>query len=147
MKSIIFLTGAIIMMTGIYGCKSRQAAQIEQSVAANNNSLFIGKTWTLAELNGFPVATPTAYLTFDADGVHVSGNLGCNTFSGVYELKENNRIRFSQLAVTAKMCLNMDSESELKKILEHADSYSVSKEELVLLRARMAPLARFVPAK
>jgi hypothetical protein len=45
------------------------------------------------------------------------------------------------------MCLKMEIEDGLKKTLELADNYSVTAEKLILNRARMAPLAVFVPAE
>jgi heat shock protein HslJ len=115
-------------------------------ILAQVNPLLTGKKWKLAELNGKPVENSQAFLLLDAAG-KTSGNLGCNTFTGTYILKIGNRIRFSKLAATLKMCVNMETENNLKKVFEVADSYSVSDSELILNRARMAPLAKFVPEK
>jgi heat shock protein HslJ len=115
-------------------------------ILAKINSLLVGKRWKLAELAGKPVEA-NAFISIAADDNRVSGNLSCNIFSGTYELKTGNRIKFSQIAVTQKMCLKMEVEESLKEILEVVDSYSVSESTLVLNRARMAPLAKFVSEK
>ncbi|GHT62276.1 hypothetical protein AGMMS50239_15150 [Bacteroidia bacterium] len=134
---------------GFNACKSKQSK--EAGYTAGENKLtqldvdpsLVGKRWKLVELNGKPVEKTEAFLILDKENNKVSGNLGCNTFSGSYDLKTGNRIRFSQVASTLKMCLNMETEDGLKKVLEMADNYNVSEKNLVLNRARMAPLARF----
>jgi len=112
-------------------------------VLAKVDNLLVGKRWRLVELNGKPVSKKDAFLTFDPNSDSVSGNLGCNDFSGTYNLKPGNRIEFSQVVSTLKMCLNMDTENGFKKILDMVDNYNVSENKLSLNRARMAPLARF----
>ncbi|MDR1632570.1 MAG: META domain-containing protein [Dysgonamonadaceae bacterium] len=140
---------AISMLMGFAACKSKknEEAGNQAPVYAENsekvNPLLVGKRWKLVELNGKPVESTEAFLLLDGDKNTVSGNLGCNTFTGTYGLKIGNQIKFSPLAATLKMCLNMEIENELKKVLEIADSYNVSEESLILNRARMAPLAKF----
>jgi heat shock protein HslJ len=114
---------------------------------AAGNSDLTNRRWKLVELMGKPVVysegqTNEAFISFKTDG-KVSGNLGCNTFSGTYTLQDGNRIRFSETVSTLKMCLDMATETEFKKILEIADNYNLDGDILVLNRARMAPLARF----
>ncbi|GHT53786.1 hypothetical protein FACS189446_2060 [Bacteroidia bacterium] len=142
---------------GFTACKSNYAAGenkltqldregdvISGNLANNLDPLLVGKRWKLVELNGKPVEKQDAFLILDKSKNTVSGNLGCNTFSGTYDQKTGNRIKFSQVAATLKMCLNMETEDGLKKVLEVADNYNVTEKNLVLNRARMAPLARFV---
>ena len=74
----------------------------------------------------------------------VIGSGGCNNFTGTYQLEPGNRIRFSQMVSTAKMCFtNMEVEQKLNQVLGMTDSYFVNGDTLILNRARMAPLARF----
>jgi heat shock protein HslJ len=116
-------------------------------ILAKVNPLLTGKRWKLVELGGKKIEGQEAFIKIDAKSNAVSGNLGCNGFSGFYELKTGNRIKFLNLAVTQKMCLDMNTEDELKKALDIADNYTVSENSLILNRARMASLAKFVPAK
>ncbi|GHT78859.1 hypothetical protein AGMMS50262_21930 [Bacteroidia bacterium] len=110
------------------------------------HSELTGKRWKLVELMGQPVSysegQTEAYITFSVDG-KVSGNGGCNGFGGTYTLQDGNRIRFSQMVATLKMCLDMTTETGFLKVLETADNYNLNGDKLVLNRARMAPLARF----
>ena len=102
----------------------------------------------LVELNGKPVSSGVVFILMKPDGT-VSGNLGCNTFAGSFILQEGNRITFTQLVNTQKMCLDMRIETEMLRVLQSADNYNLSEKQLILNRARMAPLARFeiIPVK
>jgi heat shock protein HslJ len=73
----------------------------------------------------------------------VNGNLGCNSFSGAYSVPQATRISFSKMVNTQKMCMDMNIETKLLKVLQTADNYNLNGNQLVLNRARMAPLARF----
>jgi heat shock protein HslJ len=107
-----------------------------------------GKKWKLVELAGKKIESgQEAFIILDAKSNSVNGNLNCNTFTGFYEPKINNRIKFSNLAITQKMCLSMEIEDGLKKALELTDNYSITGDKLILNRARMAPLAVFVSEK
>jgi len=112
-------------------------------VLAKVDDLLVGKRWRLVELNGKPVNKKDAFITFDANSNKVSGNFGCNNFTGTFNLRTGNRIEFSQTVNTLKMCLDMEVEDGFKKALNMADNYNVSENRLGLNRARMAPLARF----
>ena len=112
------------------------------------NSAIVEKYWKLIELFGEPVnqeeGMTNAFMTLHTIGNRVNGNLGCNSFFGSYELRGENQIKFSQIGSTMMMCLNLDTENKMKQVLERADNYTVQGDTLVLNRARMAPLARFV---
>jgi heat shock protein HslJ len=148
-KNIIIMVCAISLFIGFSACKSKQhvkEAEVVESAgeSAKVDPLLVGKHWKLIELNGKPVEKTEAFLILDQDKNTVSGNWGCNTFNGSYELKIGNRIKFSQLTNTLKMCINdMEIEEGFKKALGMADNYNVNEKNLVLNRARMAPLARF----
>ncbi|GGG94302.1 hypothetical protein GCM10007415_31760 [Parapedobacter pyrenivorans] len=108
----------------------------------------IGRYWKLIEVNGAAVADgstqkePFIRLTGEENRLEATG--GCNGMGGTYELKEPNRIKFSQLIGTMMACENMEVENGLKRALESADSYHIHADTLQLFRARMAPLAKFV---
>jgi heat shock protein HslJ len=149
-KNIIITVCVISVFIGLNACKSKQDVEIKNTATAivgditNTEAMLAGKHWRLVELNGKPVEKTEAFLILDKDKNTVSGNLGCNTFTGSCDLQTGNRIKLSQIATTLKMCLNnMEIEDELKKVFEIADNYNVSEKSLILNRARMAPLARF----
>ncbi len=103
--------------------------------------------WVLIELMGKPLTQkmPNAKplnLKFNEAG-RMSAFVRCNTAGGSYELKEGNRIRFSQLISTMMACDDMELENEYKRVLEQVDNYNLTDSTLVLNRAKMAPLARY----
>ena len=53
------------------------------------------------------------------------------------------RIKFSKVFSTQMACADMETESELVKVLEVTDNYSYDGKTLTLNKARMAPLAEF----
>jgi heat shock protein HslJ len=155
MKKILFYAMIVVLAAGVEACKTQQKASkpdaggispaVEKLAAANDG--ITNKYWKLVELNGNPVSYSEgvkgeAFISLKPDGT-VHGNLGCNTFAGSYTLEAGNRIRFTNLINTQKMCMDMNIETEMLRVLNAADSYNVNEKELALNRARMAPLARF----
>ncbi|MDR0543062.1 MAG: META domain-containing protein [Dysgonamonadaceae bacterium] len=100
------------------------------------------KYWKLVEIMGRPVTSSEAHIQFKTNGT-VNGSLGCNTFNGNYTRPQDLRIRFSNLTNTLKMCVDISIENDLKQVLQQTDSYYLNGDQLILNRARMAPLARF----
>jgi len=108
------------------------------------------KYWKLIELNGNPIdeekLNRPAFITLKNEENRVTGNGGCNTLAGSYELDAvAKRLKFSKMITTQMACLNMEVEFEMNKVLEMVDNYALSPDGkfLSLHRARMAPLARF----
>ncbi|MDR0798285.1 MAG: META domain-containing protein [Dysgonamonadaceae bacterium] len=148
MKRIFLLMGILSLMIGMNACKSKQeTAKVAEPVSIDGS--LVNKHWKLVELFGEPVKyegenAKEAYITLKEGSNEVSGNLGCNTFHGSYQLGAPGRISFSQMASTKMMCINnMTIEDQMSKALNTADSYTISGNKLILNRARMAPLAVF----
>lgn len=107
------------------------------------------KYWKLTELYGKPVKVDSTFMKephviFKTAEDQVNGNGGCNGFGGKYELKSPNRIKVSNLISTQMACPALDVENNFTKALQAADNYYVKGDTLILNKARMAPLARFV---
>lgn len=108
--------------------------------------------WQLVELRGRPIPAGQANnagLTLRAADTVVHGNASCNSFSGHYVITSGQQIRFDRhLAVTMMACAGMDLEAEFLDVVRMTDNYAIGSDgALSLNRARMAPLARFVPAE
>lgn len=74
----------------------------------------------------------------------VQGFAGCNSFNGTYSIEKENRIRFSQMAATLKVCPNVDiNETEFLKVFQTADNYTVNEDTLRLNVGKRASLAVF----
>lgn len=109
----------------------------------------INTRWELVEIMGKPVpksdtTSKTMFITFNGENNRVNGFGGCNNFMGGFELKEGNRISLTQMASTMMACENMENEMEFMKMLQEADNYSLNDNVLILNRAKMAPLLKFV---
>lgn len=107
------------------------------------------KYWKLTEINGKPVKVDSTFMKephviFKTDQNQVNGNGGCNGFGGQYELKAPNGIKIDRLVSTQMACPALDIENQFTKALTEADNYYVNGDTLILNKARMAPLARFV---
>jgi heat shock protein HslJ len=106
----------------------------------------VEKYWKLTELFGEPVVasegSEEAHILLKKEDCRVNGSGGCNSIGGTYLLKPDNGIVFSQMVSTLKMCLHMDTETNLKKALETADRYALNGDVLIL-RAGANSLARF----
>jgi heat shock protein HslJ len=119
-------------------------------VLVKTDKELINKYWKLVEIMGKPVvfenkSNKEPHITFKEEGNTVSGFFGCNGFSGTFQLKQGNRISFSGVISTLKMCIgeSMEVEKQFNQVLQTADSYYITDNVLTLNRARMAPLAKF----
>ncbi|AUC20697.1 hypothetical protein BTO15_00575 [Polaribacter sejongensis] len=107
------------------------------------------KHWQLKTLEGQDVAKADnlereIFITLNTDTNSLTGFTGCNTISGEFILKEGNRIEFKKMLTTLKMCPDTAvNESELLKIFEIADNYTIKDNILSLNLGRRAPLAVF----
>ncbi|MDD2724939.1 MAG: META domain-containing protein [Methylovulum sp.] len=131
------------------GCSSSKTTDLNPA-APKLSAALTGIYWKLTELNGESVADAKGsgrreiFMLLDEDG-RVSGNGGCNGFGGTFKTSGDGfRLTFSQLIGTQMACPDMSLESRLFKVLEATDSYYVNHNELQLIRARMAPLAKFI---
>lgn len=136
-----------ITMLDMEGNKVTGELESNYVLAKVDNEL-VEKYWKLIEIMGQPIKegelAKDAFLTFKVEGNRVHGNAGCNTINGTYTVESGHRIKFSRMASTMMMCPNMEVEQKMQKIFETADNYYAKNDTLVLNRARMAPLARFV---
>lgn len=107
-----------------------------------------GTAWRLVELNGQPLAPGSDSLTlvFSADGTRVSGNGGCNQFSGPYS-QNGASLRFGPLLSTRRACADpalSAQETAYFQALESTNRYAVEGGELLLYRGNQV-VARFQP--
>jgi len=110
----------------------------------------VNKKWKLSELYGIIVSSQQpaidAFITFNVDGNRVNGNSGCNLFTGTYKIEQGNRLHFSSMASTRKMCLDMSIENQMNNLFQNVDSYTLQKDTLNLNKNGI-PLAQFVASE
>lgn len=116
-------------------------------ILTKDNYKILHRKWRLTELMQKPVQyganTPEMYIQFsDEDQTYVA-TAGCNILRGSFSTEAHNRLKLSQGISTMKACADMHMEDQLKQVLNTADSFIINGDELQLIRARMAPLAKF----
>lgn len=114
------------------------------------DTLLTDVKWELITLQGQVIEKENQnipYFTINTKNENIHGSDGCNNFHGNFELKSGNRISFSKIAATQKLCFNAPYEGTLLKIFETVDNYTVKNDTLSLNKARMASMAKFVLVK
>ncbi|MCO5248670.1 MAG: META domain-containing protein [Chitinophagales bacterium] len=138
------LMSAIVLLA--LSCKS---TKVSTDVKAQTTTLENTK-WRLVEVLGKPIAEygelmKTPEFVFDSKEGRISGNAGCNQIFGSYKLLGGNRIEFGALASTMMACQNMNLEKIFNKSIPIIDTYAIyDNNELVLTKAKMSPVFRFV---
>ena len=113
------------------------------------NEKLVEKKWKLFELAGVAISQKNsqsaveAFITFSIKGNQVNGNSGCNYFVGTYKTGPENRLHFSGMASTRKMCLDMSIEDQMNLLFKNVDSYTLQNDTLNLDKSGVS-LARFV---
>ena len=143
MRKTVLMVGMLALIVSLGACKNSTngnetgAAESNASVANVDNSAdIIEKYWKLVAINGENIPAEgmgkEAHITFKSEANRVTGNGGCNTFNGQYELKSGNGVSISKVASTMMACLNLDIESKLFRALETFDHYTVVADTLTL---------------
>ena len=99
--------------------------------------------WRLTQVGSVAVRSDHALtLQLTRAGKQVGGNLGCNRFSGPYQL-QGESIRFGALLSTEMACPQLPLETEYTRALEAARKWRVVDGQLDLYDQDGALLARF----
>ena len=107
-----------------------------------------GTNWNLFSLMGKNVTVADSlgkqpFILFNKDG-SVTGNGGCNNFSGNYELNETSQIKFSPIISTKMYCPNAKEEALYFDLLSRTDNYLIKADTLYLRNRTMDSTAKFV---
>lgn len=130
--------------------EKKTADPVEDSkTEMNQDNEITEKYWKLKTLEGQDVTMADnqereQFFTLKTDENRVTGFAGCNSITGEYKLEEGNRIRFSNVGTTLKICPDVDvNESEFLEVFNLADNYTINGDVLSLNVGRRAPLAVF----
>ena len=124
-------------------------APLAEFYKLDSDQVITEKYWKLKTLEGQEIKMSEnqereIYFMLKADENRLTGFSGCNTFAGSYTIEEGQRIRFSQIATTMKACPDVDvNETEILKVFDLADNYTVKDDVLSLNVGRRSPLAVF----
>ncbi|QCX53921.1 copper resistance protein NlpE N-terminal domain-containing protein [Elizabethkingia sp. JS20170427COW] len=137
----------VLTMLGQDG-KAVTGALAKNYILTKGNYAILNKKWKLTELMGKPITSSQtmnkeAFLMLDDKENRYSASVGCNTISGAFTVESFNRITLQDGISTMMACENNDLEIQLKQALKTADSFQVNGDELILIKGRMAPLAKF----
>jgi uncharacterized lipoprotein NlpE involved in copper resistance len=121
----------------------------QKYILTKDNYRILNRKWKLAELMGKPVTNSQtmekeAYIQFIDKDNSYSAYAGCNRMSGSFAVESYNRLKLGMGISTMMACQNMTIENELSKVLSTADSFQIDGNNLVLIKGRMAPLAKFI---
>jgi len=100
-------------------------------------------TWLPDKSDIIDMRSSEIYIHLTAEGGTVQGFAGCNRLRGRYELGENT-LRFSDLALTRKACIEeiMERERALLNALENSEKWNIRGNQLELLNRNNEVLAR-----
>jgi len=111
---------------GIYEFEPIGGSQPLDSKSPVAASLF-GKRWRLTEVKGAAVRTTRPYIEFDPGSKRFSGDGGCNSIAGGFEVDEMH-IRFSQSISTERACIDSEIqqiETDFFRGLEEATEFKI----------------------
>ncbi len=140
MKNKFIGIGLVGLFLVLFSCKS-----ISQKKSA---VVITDKNWQLTEVYGEKITDSTKFrkhpfISFSKEENRISGNSGCNSLNGTFELSEKNKIKISQLISTRMACIGVTVERQVLKSLREADSYSATNDALILLNEKGEIIAKF----
>lgn len=117
-------------------------------ILSKDNYALLNKKWRPIELMGEPVILDGSFkteptLTFDDKENRYIAITGCNNISGGFEILPFNKLKLSPGMSTMMACEKMEIEQKLGQVLSQADGFIINADELILIKGKMAPLARF----
>ena len=104
---------------------------LDQSLQLQNTTWYLISYETLTAISG---SNPTAL--FAADGRTISGNTGCNEYSGAYKAEQDNKLTISGFTSTQAACASdalTNQEATFLRLLPAAVSYAVSGTQLQIV--------------
>lgn len=85
------------------------------------------------------------FLSFDTDAMRVTGNTGCNSLTGPFNIEQKGKLNFGALATT-KMACPGNGEQVFSEALSKVTNYKISDNVLTLLNNE-TPIMEFVKSE
>jgi len=89
-------------------------------------------SWMVTRIKDMDNLSRNPFIQIDTSKEEISGNTGCNRFSGKIEVN-NNKIAFTEVSSTKMMCKNIEIENAFLAALDNTKSYTLKGEKLQLL--------------
>ncbi len=137
----------MLMILAVLSCNTPSGTSSTAKLSKTMTTLTQSK-WQLFSMNGQKAyakegsSIPT--LAFDAEKMSVSGNSGCNSFSGGFTA-EKDALSFGNLATTRMMCADMKMETDFIAAITKTAKFSMYEGKLVLHDAEGKQLMSFDP--
>lgn len=145
-KKILIVTVLTLSMIACKNQEKKQEGKEAEKVVVTDHAetssektdldkKIIEKYWKLIELNGQEVTfqenqRKEAHFILKTAENKVTGNAGCNTMMGTYELLGGNKIVFSKMATTMMYCEGVENEQEFLNVFEAVDHYTLKEDTL-----------------
>lgn len=137
MKKLFF---SLMLMGAMISCAPKNEAPKADAPDATTDSVQVSTSelmgeWSVVTIAGTEVkmtSEPLPVIQFQ-DSL-VSGNAGCNTFNGGYELSAE-ALTFGDFAVTKMMCPDMQVEDAFLQAIHQVASFKIADNKLSLLNA------------
>jgi heat shock protein HslJ len=128
MQKIIYPLIAILVLT-CSCCKT------SKKNVKNEKYPLIGTQWLLESIEGEEIGTDYAlrpFIKFDTAS-NITGNLGCNSLHGTYEVQKKHKMTISYVGSTKRLCQQMSVERNFIKALKSdINKYEIKGDELIL---------------
>lgn len=153
-SSVVFaglLLSFMMMACGSESSENRQPdpdEQLDSAAAAEVITPLEETEWHLVSIRGEEIelseeSRGTPYIAFSAEESRVTGNAGCNQFTGSFELGEAGGLSFGNIAATKMMCADMSVEDRFMGVFEQTAGYTISGDRLILMSRTGENLAEF----
>lgn len=94
------------------------------------------KRWVVTEMKGVPVqlsgSKRDAFIEFSWTDKKFTGNGGCNSLSGTYELDKKKDIQFKDIVTTKMSCADIAFENTMLTLLRDVDGFEMEDDKLLL---------------
>ena len=134
MKRVFFILPVLIFFT--LSCRSTQKTQTVKETLKYQFTKDV--KWVMTSFHGKQPADAgfkkrVPYLVIDREAGSISGNSGCNSFSGKAEVSDS-EIKAGRIASTKAFCMGVP-EHEFFTDLTEMDSYRIEGDKLVFVKA------------
>jgi len=114
---------ALLFISNFFSCSAAKNQNGQESL----NS----QTFKVYELYGKDISSQGMTLNFNSEANRIYGSSGCNNYNGSFSI-DGNKISFSPIAATKRMCLVATSENELFELFEKTLTFTIENGSLEL---------------
>ena len=149
MKKIVFFV--VIVATVATACNNNSNTEDTNKTAAAEavaDSTKLEGDWQLTTMAGMAVPFDSLFtgkipgINFDIAGRRISGNTGCNNFSGELDMS-GNTISFVKPMIMTKMFCQGNAEESFTQNLQKVNSWAISNDTILHFKAGQEEVMRF----